>query len=339
MTTSHVINSFVLIVLLMSRAAIAQTTHFSEREVTFHNKTVELSGTLVIPKLQTPLPTIVFLHGSGPHEREGFRPYAEEFAKIGFASLIFDKRGSGKSGGSWITASLEDLAADALAAIEFLKKTDEVDNKRIGFWGISQAGWVAPLVVSRSEDIAFMVIVSGGGASPRESELYSYRQGFDRANLNAEEVSQATKLVNTYFDYLDSGKGRSQLVELLDGIPPDQLNGLGQQLKRILPSDENRKNWRWVAAYEPAADIQKVNCPILLLFGDQDSDHPTTLAAKQWKKSLGLAGNDRVTLMVFPGAGHGIRMRDGHKGPDRAPFADGYHEIQIGWLWRNVIRK
>jgi hypothetical protein len=49
------------------------------------------------------------------------------------------------------------------------------------------------------------------------------------------------------------------------------------------------------------------------------------------------AGNDQVTLIVFPGAGHGIRMREGYTGSGQAPFADGYAEVQLGWLWRYLI--
>jgi hypothetical protein len=41
--------------------------------------------------------------------------------------------------------------------------------------------------------------------------------------------------------------------------------------------------------------------------------------------------------MVFAGAGHGIRMREGHDGGGRAPFAEGYGEVQLGWLWRHVL--
>jgi hypothetical protein len=30
-------------------------------------------------------------------------------------------------------------------------------------------------------------------------------------------------------------------------------------------------------------------------------------------------------------------MRDGFSGPGRAPFADGYEEVIVGWLWRTVV--
>jgi hypothetical protein len=73
------------------------------------------------------------------------------------------------------------------------------------------------------------------------------------------------------------------------------------------------------------------------MFGDRDTDHPTALAAERWRQGLEQAGNHRSTRMIFPGAGHGIRMRDGYTGSGPAPFADGYLDAQVGWLWRVVL--
>lgn len=331
------ITTAVLMTPAMSIQAAAQPIQFTEREVVFRNGEVELHGTLMLPTVRTPSPAIVFLHGSGPHPRGGFRPYAEEFAKLGVASLFFDKRGSGDSGGSWITASLDDLAGDALAAVGHLTAEPRIDADRIGFWGISQAGWIAPLAGSRSEDVAFMILISGGGASPRESEMFSYEREFERAGLSAEDTARATEVLEAYYDYLATGERRAELVARLDELRSGRLSPLADQLDRILPSEDNRANWSWVATHDPAPHIENFTGPILLMFGADDTDHPTTLAVERWREGLRTAGNSRVTLMVFPGAGHGIRMREGHGGAGRAPFADGYAEVQIGWLWRNVI--
>jgi pimeloyl-ACP methyl ester carboxylesterase len=328
--------TFILLTVFVCSHAIAQAP-FTEREVSFQNDSVELSGTLLLPHVQGRSPAVVFLHGSGPMTRAGFRPYAEEFAKLGVASLFFDKRGTGSSGGSWLTSSLDDLAGDALAAIQYLKTEERIDPGRIGFWGISQAGWVAPLVASQSKDVAFMILISGGGASPRESELFSYRKEFEKAGLSESEKSDAVRVLDMYFDYLTTGEGRSRLIAGLDSIRASRLKPLAEQLDRIIPSEENRRNWSWVGAYEHVHDIEKVKCPVLLMFGDRDAEHPTELAVERWREGLKKAGNDEVTIKIFPGAGHGIRMREGYTGKGRAPFADGYEEVQLGWLWRHVV--
>ena len=326
-----------LLTVSLSTRGAAQAAAFTEREVAFRNGATELRGTLLLPAGSARAPAVVFLHGSGPATRAGARPYAEEFARIGVASLVFDKRGSGASGGSWLTASLDDLAGDALAAVAWLKVQERIDPARIGFWGASQAGWVAPLAASRSPDVAFLILISGGGASPRESELFSYEQAFDQAGFSAEQKARGSEVLDAYFGYLATGEGRAALIGRLDGIRAGPLKPLAEQLDRVLPSKENQPNWQWVATHDPLGPIAALKVPVLLLFGDRDTDHPTALAVTRWREGLAKAGNERVTLMVFPGAGHGIRMREGHNGPGRPPFAGGYAEVQLGWLLRHVV--
>ena len=93
-----------------------------------------------------------------------------------------------------------------------------------------------------------------------------------------------------------------------------------------------------MASYDPASDIEHLKCPLLLMFGDQDREHPTEAAIKGWREGLKKAGNDELTLMLFPGAGHGIRMAKAQMDHRRAPFADGYEEAMLGWLWLHVVQ-
>lgn len=309
---------------------------FSEEEISFQNGDVMLRGTLLKPIQQELPPAIVFLHGSGPHSREGFRDYAIAFSKLGFASLFFDKRGTGSSSGSWISSSLNDLAHDAVAAVNYLKGREDIDTTRIGFWGISQAGWVAPVAASLTQDIAFMVIISGGGASPYESELFSYKKWFESQDFTENEKEQGVGLVNDYMDYLASGNQRDQLVDNLNAVTNKNLMQLANMLKHILPSEKGRLNWSWVGSYDPAEDLRRLNIPALVLMGALDTNQPMEIASSKWKEAYS-DDPDLLSLVLFPEAGHGIRMGGGHN--TEASFADGYWEVQIGWLWKNVISR
>ena len=115
------------------------------------------------------------------------------------------------------------------------------------------------------------------------------------------------------------------------------MSQFARQLSQILPSEENRANWSWVATWDPVPSMARISGPVLLMFGDHDTNHPTAVAVEKWREGLRQAGNEQVTIMVFPGAGHGTRMREGYTGTGRPPFADGYEDLMLGWLWRHVV--
>jgi dipeptidyl aminopeptidase/acylaminoacyl peptidase len=152
-----------------------------EQSIAFRVGPLTMSGTLLRPAGEGHYPGIVLLHGSGPGPRQQLRMFAERFARLGFAALIFDKRGSGASEGSWTEESLDDLADDALAATAFLKVQPGIDSDRVGIWGISQAGWVIPHAAARAPGtFAFAIVVTGGGVRPLEIEECDYAAALGR---------------------------------------------------------------------------------------------------------------------------------------------------------------
>ena len=52
-----------------------------------------------------------------------------------------------------------------------------VDPSRVGLYGHSQGGWVAPLAASLSRGVAFIVAVSGPGVTPAEQGMYAVGEG------------------------------------------------------------------------------------------------------------------------------------------------------------------
>jgi len=96
-----------------------------------------LAGTLTLPgRAGGPFPAVVTLTGSGAHHRDGnrtpehpyrpFREIANALAGCGIATLRLDDRGVGGSAGDADGATAEDTAADAHAALRFLRARTEV---------------------------------------------------------------------------------------------------------------------------------------------------------------------------------------------------------------------
>ncbi|MDA8017923.1 MAG: alpha/beta fold hydrolase [Thermoanaerobaculia bacterium] len=324
----------VSILLLSSWLAAAALCHAeTRRDLRFGSDEAELAGTLVLPDGEGPFPGLVFLHGSGPHERGDSLALASRFVGLGVAALIFDKRGCGRSGGSWVQASLYDLATDAAVAYRTLARQPEVSDDAVGFFGPSQAAWIAPIAAA-DVDPAFLVLMSGGGVSPQESERFAYGRALARANVGKEGVSAAEEALDAYFRYLATGEGRNALVLRLEAAAGRAwARALG--LERVLVSEAGRKHWEWVATFEPTVSIETLSMPILLLFGDEDENQPTHRAVAAWREGLEKAGNTQTVVHFFEGADHLLRPTDqtgtGHHG-HAAGFTDTVWAAVESWV-------
>ena len=137
------------------------------RDIQFRSGDLTLSGTLVVPSNM--VADVVFVHGAGQERRNlGF---AEALARVGVGTLTYDKRGVGRSEGVYAgpevgtnnvdPQNLNLLAQDASAAIRDLVREISSPRTPVGLLGVSQAGWIIPLVASRNPDVKFMILWSG----------------------------------------------------------------------------------------------------------------------------------------------------------------------------------
>ena len=138
------------------------------KDILFVSNGDTLKGTIVLPPGEGPFPAVVHIHGSGPEKRNLW--FAKHYALRGIAFLTYDKRGVGESEGEYIgddesednacEENLILLAQDAYAAFKILKKWDKIDTNKIGLFGGSQVGWIAPITASYDRSIKFMVLFS-----------------------------------------------------------------------------------------------------------------------------------------------------------------------------------
>src|SRR5207253_11364126 len=102
--------------------------------------------------------------------------------------LRYDKRGIGKSTGNCDQATTEDFASDAAAARGYLKSLKEIGAHKIGLIGHSEGGVIAPMLASRSSDVAWVVLLAAPGLKGEEvmllqSELILKAAGFDEDRI------------------------------------------------------------------------------------------------------------------------------------------------------------
>ncbi len=92
-------------------------------------------------------PGVVLLQGRGSETRWGTNRFiADRFARSGIAALTYDKRGSGSSTGDWKSSTYDDLANDALAAIDSLLRDPTSIQNELDCTDIVKVGSSLPLL-------------------------------------------------------------------------------------------------------------------------------------------------------------------------------------------------
>lgn len=149
-----------------------------------------LGGTLALPAGSGPFAAAAVVHGSGPSERDEGQYMTALLLRRGIAVLAYDKRGNGQSGGRYpgdqaTPDTVDVLARDAQAAAAFLAAQPEIDARRIGLVGGSQAGWIIPLAASRlPQMVSWSLIESGPVVTVGQSDYFASLTGQGAAPLS-----------------------------------------------------------------------------------------------------------------------------------------------------------
>jgi dienelactone hydrolase len=145
----------------------------------FANGEVSLSYVLERPSGRGPFPAVVLGHGSGETRKEAASFLATQWVTRGYAALRYDKRGVGDSTGTYSMVGVAnsermfaDLAGDMAAGVAHLRSLPDIDARRIGLMGPSQAGWIIP-VAARLARPQFMIIVVGPTVTVGEEIYFS----------------------------------------------------------------------------------------------------------------------------------------------------------------------
>jgi dipeptidyl aminopeptidase/acylaminoacyl peptidase len=282
--------------------ALAGEPH--QEGIVFQHSGATLAGTLWLPGRDRPCPAVALVHGSGDDDRMGYEVFARSFAAQGIAALTYDKRGTGASTGQWRNGAFEELAGDAAAAASALARRPEVDAQRVGLWGVSEGGWVAPLAAARSAEIKYLVTISPAGMSPVAQELYRRRMLIVASTGSA--PLRAIRMAGVH-----------AMVWAVRHAPSALLPGVAGYFHRTMD-------------FDPAPIWRAVAQPVLLVFGAADMSVPAQQSALLIERALQDAGHQRYTVRFFPDADHAIRVQN--PATSERVFAPGYLDTVAAWI-------
>jgi pimeloyl-ACP methyl ester carboxylesterase len=305
---------------------------YHREEIHFQNGDVTLAGTLLIPDRQSSHPAMIFTHGSGAETHDRNKFLADHFARLGIATLIYDKRGTGSSMGDWQQADFEQLASDTIAGIQLLKNRPEIDTAKIGLLGHSQGGWIASLAALHLQDAAFVVTVSTPAVTPSQQMLYAMKMRLRRNGFSGDEIKQAMNLKKRIDTYARNGEGRKAVERALEKAQAYPWFSASGYLAENLPEYQDYRWWRSILDFDPVPILERLHIPVLAIFGDQDEITDTEESTATLRKKV--VG---VTIQVFPRANHGMMVFPTPSEPFRwFGLADGYIETLTAWILERV---
>ena len=297
-------------------------SYFSE-DITFENKKagIILAGTLTLPKNEGVFPVVILISGSGPQNRDeellGHKPFlvlSDYLTKNGIAVLRYDDRGTALSKGDFKTATSADFATDVESAITYLKTRKEINKKKIGLMGHSEGGLIAPMVASKSKDVAFIVMLAGTGIQGDQILLLQQRLIGKASEVSDEDLQKNELLNRKAFDIVNKSNSIEQLnIDLTNFIKQSLLDNKNAEKSKGMSEDDFVKlqvkqianPWmQYFIKYNPAPTLEKVKCPVLAINGGKDLQVPPKENLEAIKKALAKGGNKKVTTKEFPNLNH-----------------------------------
>ena len=236
---------------------------------------VTLAATLDIPHAAGPVPGVLLIAGSGRQTRDEevaghkvFLYLADRLARAGIASLRYDKRGSGGSGGDHATATEAVLAEDAKAAFETLRAARGVAPGAVGLFGHSEGGIIAAGLAARDSQVRFVVLLSSPGQSGAETLVAQIRALALGAGAGAEAAEHAAGQEKRLLDAELAAPTPAAAAEAVRGI----LAAQGAPQAAIDKVAETAGS-PWFASFlrsDPRPALSTLRVPVLAIAGSRD---------------------------------------------------------------------
>ncbi|WP_419317560.1 alpha/beta hydrolase family protein [Caulobacter sp. ErkDOM-E] len=314
-------------------------------DIEFRSGDAALSGTLYLPKGASAAGAVVVTHGASSPLRSSplYRHLLEMLPPLGIAVFVYDRRGSGRSGGDLKTSDYAMLADDAIAALRRVKTDPRIDARRVGLWGLSQGGWVSLLAAARAPaEPAFVVSISAPVVTADvQMNFFSANalrvNGYPQSEID--EMLAARKAVD---DYMRGTGDRADAQRRVDAIKTRPWFNLIYMGKTVGPRETSR--WRKEIENDPLKSLEGGKAPTLMLFGAADPGVPVAASIASLRERQAQLSN--VEAAVVARADHSMQLSvspkdqmDPARADDGAPESPEYFGRLAAWLTKQGITR
>ncbi|MDN3204543.1 alpha/beta hydrolase family protein [Algoriphagus sediminis] len=308
-----------------------------------------LNGIINYPENAETKGLVMIVHGAGCPNSVGTNLHGDirkTINQAGYTTYMYDKKGCGNSEGVFdYNQPVDNSAEEVIIAIKALQAAGIAGTKNIGLWGISRAGWINPIVISKYKDIAFWITVSG--VDDKENFNYLFRENLriegyptDSIELLVNELEKGVRLTHSgarFEEYLKATQNlrKNPFLNRFNGGFQITEAGYYEYQKEFMKKelDENTGLEIYIPNFEQI--LSDVHCPVLAIFGEMDMN-------VNWKKTEALYSrtipSNQLTIRSFPNCNHNIfqtktgafyEFEDTQKEYIRC---DGYLETLYNWL-------
>jgi len=289
----------------------------------------------------------------------GHKPFAviaDYLTRRGIAVLRYDDRGVGQSTATFEYGTTMDFATDAYAAVEWLKAQADIDPDQIGLIGHGEGGIVAPIVATKRDDIAFIVMLAGAGLRGDKTLLSQNKALGEAADLPPEFIQLSYQFSSAVYEALNAPEPDLARIQRMGAEFEKRAKTLDlKDLEKIAGAADFGEFWanqlkmiesHWFRNFvklDPGEYLQKVTCPVLVLNGDQDLQMIAEFQVPAIEGHLATAGNTRVETHVLKGLNHLFQRCDTGL-PNEYPLieetmANSVLKLMANWIEKTAGRR
>ncbi len=278
----------ILAAFLLPLFSLAQPESYTEKEISLNTGEGTLKGTLTLPaSAGASTDFTLIIAGSGPTDRNGNNPVGKNnslrmlahfLADQGVASIRYDKRGIAESNDFDIQEEdlrFDHLVEDAVRWVDYAR--DSGDYRRIIIAGHSEGSLVGMIAADRAEADAFISLAGAGRAAD--------------VILKEQLAGQPDMIKDPCYAILDSLKAGQTVEEV-----PVMIRSLFRaSVQPYLIS--------WMA-YDPAVEIDRLEIPVLILQGLNDTQ------VKETDAQLLSEARPDAQVALLPDVTHALKIAD-----------------------------
>lgn len=300
-------HNLILFFLIINYSLFGQD--YSIQETNFKNDSLTLYADIYTPQETNIKIGIVLIQGSGNSDRTNLwsRSFAEFLTESGYYVLLPDKRGCGKSEGSWKNSSFQDLALDAIASVHHLKDIMKLD--KVGVMGLSQGGFIAPIAASRDITIKFVIDIVGASVTLEEQIIHEVVTTSQKEGLNPTEIKEVLDLHVLMKEYAFRRDWKPLEKRFYDLESSSWL-----EFAKTFPNSKDIWVWDWIKLnidFNPMDYWKLVNQDVFVAYGskDQNDNMPVYESVYRLQKGFKSIGKENYQINIYE-TGHAMYEDD-----------------------------